>query len=128
MPSLVKTLVVILAACGACVLAIAPLAYAAETAPIGAWRTTNECFLAIFLLTDDGTAKTAYLTGEEDDKAAWTWDGTTLKITSAEFDLDSFAGHLTNDHIEADYVWHDMDKNELTHQACVFERFTLFGI
>ena len=128
MPGLVKTLVKILVACGACVPAIGPAAYAAEGAPIGAWRATNECFLAAFLLTEDGRARTAYLTGEQDDKAAWTWDGSTLKITSQTFDLDSFTGRFTNDHVEADYVWHDLDKDQLNRQACVFERLTPLGI
>ena len=80
--------------------------------------------LAAFLLTDDGRAQTAYRTGEQDEKAAWTWDGSTLKITSMTFDLDSFTAHLANDQIEADYVWHDLDRDQLNHQACVFERFT----
>ena len=124
MPGLVKTLVMILVACGACVPAIAPAAYGAEGAPIGAWRTTNKCFLAAFVLTEGGRAQAVYLTGERDDNAAWTWDGATLRITSPAFDLDRFAGRLTNDHVEADYVWHDLDKDELYRQACVFERFT----
>ena len=48
--------------------------------------------------------------------------------TSRSFDLDNFTGRLTNDHIEADYVWHDLDKDQLNRQACVFERFTPLGI
>ena len=74
---------------------------------IGAWRTTNECFLAAFILTGSGRAQTVYLSGERDDNAAWTLDGGTLRITSQAFPLDRFTGHLTNDLIEADYVWHD---------------------
>ena len=117
MRSFVKTLVVILAACGA------PTANAAEGAPLGAWRATNDCFLAAFILTEGGHAQAAYLSGEQENKAAWTWDGSTLKITSPTFDLDSFTGHLANDRLEADYVWHDLDKDQLNRQACVFERF-----
>jgi hypothetical protein len=127
MPGLVRALV-LLVACGASVSAIALAAYAAEGAPIGAWRTTNGCFLVAFFLTEDGRAQAAYMTGEQDADAAWTWDGSTLKITSKSFDLDTFAGHLTNDQIEADYVWHDLDKDQLNRQACVFERFNPFGL
>ena len=105
----------------------ASAAYGAEGAPVGAWRATNECFLAAFVLTEDGRARAAYLTGERDDNAAWTWDGSTLRIISQTFDLDRFAGRLTNDRLEADYVWHDLDKDELNRQACVFERFTPLG-
>ncbi len=123
MPGFVKMLVMILIVCGAYLLAIAPTAYAAQAAPIGAWRTTNECFLAAFVLTEGGRAQAAYLSGERDDNAAWTWDGSTLTITSPTFPLDQFAGRLTNDHVEADYVWHDFDKDELNPQACSFERF-----
>jgi hypothetical protein len=108
--------------------AIAAVASAAETAPTGAWRTTNGCFLVAFILIDGGRAQAAYMTGEEDQNAVWTWDGATLKITSRSFDLDNFAGRVANDHIEADYVWHDLDKGQLNQQACVFERFTPFGI
>ena len=124
MSGLAKTLVATLLSCGACAPAIVSVAYAAEAAPIGPWRATNDCLLAAFVLNAGGQAQTAYLTGEHDDNAAWTWDGSTLKITSPTFDLDTFSGHLKNDHIEADYVWHDLDKNELNRQACVFERFS----
>jgi hypothetical protein len=129
MPSLVKMLVMILTACGLCVPSIAHAAYAAqaEGAPLGAWRTTNECFLAAFVLTEDGRARAVYMTGERDEKAAWTWDGSTLTITSSTFDLDRFAGRLTNNHLEADYVWHDLDRDQLNRQACVFERFAPLG-
>ena len=103
-------------------------AYAAEGAPTGAWRTTNGCFLVAFYLTEDGRAQAAYMTGEQDANASWTWDGGTLKITSKSFDLDTFSGHLANDQIEADYVWHDLDKDQLNRQACVFERFNPVGL
>ena len=128
MPGLVKTVVTFLVACSACVPVIVPAASAADGAPIGAWRATNDCFLAAFVLTEDGRAHAAYLTGERDDNAAWTWDGTTLSITSQTFDLDRFSGHLTNNRVEADYVWHDLDKDQLNRQACVFERFTPLGL
>jgi hypothetical protein len=98
--------------------------WAAQAAPTGAWRTTNDCFLVAFLLTEGGRAQALYGTGEHDDNASWNWDGSTLKIASAAFSLDHFDGHLAGDRLEADYVWHDLDKDELTRQACVFERFT----
>lgn len=91
--------------------------------PVGAWRATNECFLAAFILIEGGRAQTAYVSGERDDNAVWTWDGGTLRITSATFPLDRFAGHLTNDRVEADYVWHDLARDQLNSQSCVFERF-----
>ena len=90
---------------------------------VGAWRATNDCFLAAFVLTEGGRAQNAYLSGERDDNAAWSFDGNTLRITSATFPLDRFAGHLTNDRLEADYVWHDLEKDQLHSQTCVFERF-----
>jgi hypothetical protein len=108
--------------------AIAAVASAAETAPTGAWRTTNGCFLVAFILIDGGRAQAAYMTGEEDQNAVWTWDGSTLKITSRSFDLDNFAGRVAADRIEADYLWHDLDKGQLNQQACVCERFTPLGI
>ena len=104
--------------------ALLPAAWAAQGAPTGAWRATNECFLAAFLLTEDGRAQALYLSGERDDNAAWTWDGTMLRITSQVFSLDRFAGRLAGDHVEADYVWHDLDRDTLNRQACVFERFS----
>lgn len=116
------------AAAMAAMLAAPPAPRAAEGAPTGAWRTVNECFLAMFLLTPDGMARTIYLTGEADNSALWTWDGTTLRIVSRTFDLDMFTGRLANDRVEADYVWHDNDKNELHTQSCTFERFTDLGI
>ena len=103
-------------------------AYAADTAPVGAWRTTSGCFMIAFILTDGGRAQAVYMTGEEDENAAWTWDGTTLKITSKMFDLDTFSGRVILDHIQADYVWHDLDNDKLNRQTCEFEKFTPFGI
>ena len=103
-------------------------AHAADTAPVGAWRTTSGCFMIAFILTDGGRAQAVYMTGEEDENAAWTWDGNTLKITSKMFDLDLFSGRVVLDHIEADYVWHDLDNDQLNRQTCVFEKFTPFGI
>jgi hypothetical protein len=94
---------------------------------IGAWRATNECFLAAFILTGDGRTQALYLSGERDNNATWTLDDGTLRITSQAFPLDRFAGHLTNDRIEADYVWHDLAKDELNQQTCIFERFTPTG-
>jgi hypothetical protein len=104
------------------------MTHAAEGAPTGAWRTVNECFLAMFLLTPDGAARTIYMTGEADNSALWTWDGMTLRIVSRTFDLDKFTARFTNDRVEADYVWHDNDKNELHTQSCTFERYTDLGI
>ena len=101
---------------------------AADTAPVGAWRTTSGCFMLAFILIDGGRAQAVYMTGEEDQNAAWAWDGSTLKITSKMFDLDVFTAHLAKDHLEADYTWHDLDNNKLNHQACVFEKFTPLGI
>ena len=118
MQGLVRTLVI----GGSCAAAIASAAYGAEGAPIGFWRTTNQCFLALFVLTEDGHAQAAYLSGERDENAAWTWDGSTLKITSAMFPEDEFTGRLMEDQVEADYVWHDLDRDQLNRQSCVFER------
>ena len=128
MPGPVKMLAAIAAACGASVLGIAPAAHAAQDAPVGPWRASNECFLAAFILSEGGRAQALYLSGERDDNAAWTWDGNTLTINSPDFPLDRFAGRLTNDRVEADYVWHDLDTDELHEQACVFDRFTPPGI
>jgi hypothetical protein len=102
-----------------------PLAAKAQQL-IGAWRATNECFLAAFILTGSGRTQASYLSGERDDNASWTLDGDTLTIASQVFPLDRFTGHLTNDRIEADYVWHDLAKDKLNQQACIFERFTSF--
>jgi hypothetical protein len=90
---------------------------------VGAWRATKECFLTSFILTGNGRAQAMYLSGERDDNAAWTLDGGALRITSQAFPLDHFTGHLTNDRVEADYVWHDLAKDELNRQTCIFERF-----
>ena len=110
--------------CVACGMIAAADGYAAQNAPLGAWQTTNDCFLVGFLLAEDGQAKAAYMTGEQDDNARWTWDGSTLTITSRIFDLDSFSGRVVNGRIEADYVWHNQDNNQLNRQSCAFERFT----
>ena len=96
MRGIVKMLAISVIACGACALSIATAVYAAEGAPLGAWRTTNDCFLAAFVLTEDGLAHAVYMTGERDDNAAWTWDGNTLTITSKTFDLDRFTARLAN--------------------------------
>jgi hypothetical protein len=117
MPGLVK----ILTASIACALTGAAALYAAEGAPSGFWRATNDCFLAVFLLAENGHAQAAYQSGEQDPNATWTWDGTTLKITSPMFPRDEFTGHLANDRVEADYVWHDLEKDQLNRQSCVFE-------
>ena len=93
----------------------------------GAWRATNECFLAAFVLIEGGRAQAVYLSGERDENAVWTWDGSELRITSATFPLDRFTGHLTNDRVEADYVWHDLERDKLNSQTCVFERFAPSG-
>ncbi len=102
--------------------ALATGAYAAEGAPVGFWRATNDCFLAVFLLGENGHAQAAYKSGEQEQNGMWTWDGTTLKITSPMFPEDVFTGRLANDHVEADYVWHDLDRDQLNRQSCVFER------
>ena len=129
MRNLARAFAAILSMCGICAAVTLPAVYAAESAaPLGAWRTTNNCFLIAFYLTENGRAQAAYMTGEQDADAAWTWDGNTLKITSKMFDLDQFSGHLASGSIEADYVWHDLDKDELHTQACTFERFTPFGL
>ena len=115
MPRVVGTLAVGL-------VGLASLAYAAESAPLGFWRTTNQCFLEVFVLTEGGHAQTAYETGEQETNAAWTWDGTTLTITSPMFPEDKFTARLTDDRVEANYVWHDLDRDLLNEQACTFER------
>lgn len=116
MRGLVKTLV-------AALVAAASAAYAADGPPIGFWRTTNECFLALLIITEGGHAQAAYLSGEREENAAWTWDGSTLKVTSPMFPQDEFTGHVASaDRVEADYVWHDLERDQLNRQACVFER------
>jgi len=89
---------------------------------IGAWRATNECFLGAFILTGDSRAQAAYISGERDDNATWSVDGGTLSITSKAFPLDRFTGRLTDDRVEADYVWHNLATDELNRQTCTFER------
>jgi hypothetical protein len=118
MPGLVKTLT----ASFACALTGVAALYAAEGAPLGFWRATNDCFLEVFLLGENGHAQAAYRSGEQEANGMWTWDGTTLKITSPMFPEDEFTGHLANDRVEADYVWHDLDRDQLNRQSCVFER------
>jgi hypothetical protein len=112
----------VLLAIGATLSAVAGAAYAADMPPVGAWRTTNQCFLAVFLLTDNGRAQAAYLSGEREENASWTWDGSTLMITSPAFPLDSFAAHVRGENLEADYTWHDLERDQLNRQTCVFER------
>ena len=85
---------------------------------VGAWRATNPCFLVAFILMEGGRAQATYVSGERDDNAAWTWDGSTLRITSATFPLDRFTGHLTNDRVEADYVWQDLTSRMATGRPC----------
>ena len=92
--------------------------------PIGAWHATNGCFLTAFVLGSNGHTEAMYVSGERDDNATWTLEGGTLTITSQMFPQDRFTGRLTNDHIEADYVWHDLARDELNRQSCTFERFT----
>jgi hypothetical protein len=111
------------------IVALATGAAAAEGAPIGFWRATNECFLALLFIAEDGHAQAAYLSGERDDNAMWTWDGSTLKVSSPMFPEDEFTGHLaTKDRVEADYAWHDLDRDQLNRQACVFERVMPFKL
>jgi hypothetical protein len=94
---------------------------------IGAWRATNECFLRAFILAGNGRAQAVYVSGERDDNAAWSLDGGMLTVTSKAFPLDRFTGHLTNDRVEADYVWHNLATDELNRQTCIFERVTPSG-
>ena len=110
----------------ACAMITGADGHAAQNAPLGAWESTNQCFLVGFLLSENGHAQAAYMTGEQDDNAVWSWDGSMLTITSRIFDLDSFTGRLVNDRIEADYVWHNQDTNQLNRQSCAFQRFTPF--
>jgi hypothetical protein len=119
MPKLAGILAVGLVALAALAHAAAP---AADGAPVGFWRATNDCFLAVFLLAENGHAQAAYTSGEQEANGMWTWDGTTLKIISPMFPEDEFTGHLANDRVEADYVWHDLDRDQLNRQSCVFER------
>jgi hypothetical protein len=68
-----------------------------------------------------------YLCSERNDNAAWTLNVGTLSIRSLAFPLDRFSEGLINDRVEADYVWHDLEKDELNRQTCIFERSTPFG-
>jgi len=81
MLSLVKTRVVILVACIAGVSAspLPPMPRKARRSAPGARPTI--VFSPAFILTDGGHAQAAYLSGEHEDNASWTWDGSTLKIT-----------------------------------------------
>jgi len=99
-----------------------PLATKAQQL-VGAWRATNECFLAGFILTESGRAQAVYLSGERDDNAVWALDSGILTITSKLFPLDRFSGQSKDDRVEADYVWHNLDTDELNRQTCTFERF-----
>jgi hypothetical protein len=94
----------------------------------GVWRATNDCFLRFFVLIDGGRAQALYMTGERDENAVWTWDGATLHIVSQTFPLDRFDGKLTNDGVQADYTWHDLDRDQLNTQTCAFERYMPTGI
>ncbi len=125
MPRLTKTLAMMLVACGVSTPAIVS---AADGAPVGAWRTTNDCFLAAFFLSEGDRAQAVYISGEKDDDAAWAWDGRVLTITSPAFPKDSFSARLMNDQVQADYVWHDTDKDELNKQACIFEHTKMFRL
>lgn len=117
MPRTGRIFAIGLAACAA------QAAFAADSAPIGFWRTTNECFLALLVITEGGHAQAAYLSGEREENAAWIWDGSTLKVTSPMFPQDEFTAHVTSvDRVEADYVWHDLERDQLNRQSCVFER------
>jgi len=103
--------------------AIASTAIGADPAPIGFWRATNDCFLALLVITEGGHAQAAYLSGEREENAAWAWDGSTLKVTSPMFPEDEFTAHVaSDDRVEADYVWHDLERDQLNRQSCVFER------
>ncbi len=120
MPGLGRLLIG-LVACAACGAAVTPVAHAADGAPLGFWRATNDCFLAVFLIGANGHAQTAYTSGEQEENGAWTWDGTTLKITSPMFPQDEFTAHVASDRVEAEYVWHDLERDQLNRQSCVFE-------
>lgn len=123
MPGSREALVSTLIVCSALLCALPLYAHAAQTSPIGAWRTTNGCFLSAFILNEGGSAQAVYLSGERDDYAGWTGEGDRLEIISEDFPLDSFSGRVISDEIEADYVWHDIDQDAYNPQSCVFERF-----
>ena len=78
---------------------------------VDAWRATSPCFLVAFILIEGGRGQTTYLSGERDDNPVWA----------------RAVGHLTNDRVEADYVWHDLEKDQLNSQTCVFERLAPSG-
>jgi hypothetical protein len=117
-----------LATCAASLCGAVAAASGAEGSPIGAWRTTNQCFLAVFVLSEGGRAQAAYLSGEREENATWTWDGSTLTIMSPMFPLDRFTGHLTSDGVDADYTWHDLDRDQFNSQMCRFERVMPFKL
>jgi hypothetical protein len=96
---------------------------AAAEAPVGAWEAKDDCFLAAFVVLPGGHARMLYRSGESDEDAAWTWDGAALRITSKVFPLDRFTARLKGTQVEADYTWHELKKDELHPQACVFEKF-----
>jgi len=98
-------------------------AVAAESSPVGAWRAAGDCFLSAFNLRPDGRAETRYLSGERDDNARWTYEGGILAITSEVFRADTFEGGISGDRIDAEFTWHDVDRDELFPQDCAFDRF-----
>jgi hypothetical protein len=122
MAVLKKYFTALVLACCAFVVALSLGANAAEEPPLGAWRTTNQCFLALFYVSEDGSVQAAYLSGEHEDDATWSWDGMDLSITSPTFTQDSFTAHIADDGLEADYVWHDLEKDELHSEHCLFEK------
>ena len=128
MPVRIRTLVMALAA--SVLVPVAPLSAAdsAQDGLTGVWRATNDCFLRFFVLIDGGRAQALYMTGERDENAVWTWDGTTLHIMSRMFPEDRFDGKLTSDGLAADYTWHDLDRDQLNKEECAFERFNPRGI
>ena len=105
----------------------ATVANAADDAPpgppLGPWRTTNDCFLSAFNVLADGHVETVYLNGERDGRAHWSFEDGTLTISSGLFPEDSFEGVVMGDIIEAEFVWHDFDRDELNPQQCIFRRF-----
>jgi hypothetical protein len=53
----------ITAFCVACGMIAGAGGHASQNAPLGAWQTTNQCFLLAFRLGEDGRAQAAYMTG-----------------------------------------------------------------
>ena len=92
-------------------------------AVLGPWRATNDCFLSAFNVLADGHVETVYLNGERDGRAHWTFEEGMLTIASGLFAEDSFEGVVMGNVIEAEFVWHDLDRDELNPQQCRFERF-----